>query len=190
MARKAPSITSEMGTQSDLSVIQKIIFLQWLWFFKGTTIALFNDELAALRDALTDKDQEIDRLRAENIERMQMPPPIHASTPSNLHTISINLNKSKRKSKEMSKSRLFWFLPTCFSALYYFLIFSKSHLIKNFLSEWWSPDASYLIRRWGYSFFIQPSCGRFESSSRISQSSPPPFQDHKSEITIWPRIGK
>ena len=65
---------------------------------------MFNDELAALRDALTDKDGEIDRLRAENIERMQMPPPIHASTPSNLHTISINLNKSKRhKSKEISK---------------------------------------------------------------------------------------
>ena len=28
MARKAPSITSEMSTQSDLSVMQKIIFFQ------------------------------------------------------------------------------------------------------------------------------------------------------------------
>ena len=124
MARKAPSITSEMGTQSDLSVMQKISFYDESYDFQGTTIALFNDELAALRDALTDKDQEIDRLRAENIERMQMPPPIHASTPSNLHSISINLNKSKRKSKEMSKSRLF-LVPSnlFFSPIFFFDLF-------------------------------------------------------------------
>lgn len=45
----------------------------------GTTIALYNDELSALRDALKQKDGEIDKLRAEAITREMRP--FYVSTP-------------------------------------------------------------------------------------------------------------
>ncbi|CAG5098902.1 Oidioi.mRNA.OKI2018_I69.XSR.g16076.t3.cds [Oikopleura dioica] len=44
----------------------------------GTTISLYNDELSALRDALSQKDCEIDKLRAEAIQR-EMHPAVNSS---------------------------------------------------------------------------------------------------------------
>mgnify|MGYP000390253430 CR=1 FL=1 len=60
--------------------------------------------MGALRAALSDKDVEIDRLRAENIERLAMPPPQQSSTPSSVASFSLNLKSSKRKLKGLGKT--------------------------------------------------------------------------------------
>jgi len=50
----------------------------------GTTISLYNDELSALRDALSQKDCEIDKLRAEAIQR-EMHPAVNSSPIKHSH---------------------------------------------------------------------------------------------------------
>lgn len=78
--QQRPKKTAEFACQTEL---------------QGQTIASYQDEITALRSFLTSKDDEISKLKQENLEKsLTMPLPVYQSSPNNEHK-SIKSRKMK-----------------------------------------------------------------------------------------------